>query len=94
MREAELRRMLRRWTFWTIGGGATGAGLLGLGLFLAYHRYRPDPAPAPWIASLNPFWGAPLGFGVVVLLHALDVARDRRTLLRLLEGGDRPAPRA
>ncbi|MCX7750948.1 MAG: hypothetical protein N2320_05370 [Candidatus Bipolaricaulota bacterium] len=84
----EVRGMLRRWTFWIVGGGATGLGLVGFGLFLAYHRFQEGPAAVEWVARLAPFWGAPLGFGVVVLVHALDVARDRRTLLRLLDRGE------
>ncbi len=94
MREVELGRMLRRWTFWAAGGLVTGLGLVGLGLFLAYERFRPGLPPVDWVARLRPFWAAPLGFGVVVLVHALDVVRDRRTLLRLLGGSRSPTDEA
>ena len=60
-------------------------GLLGLGAFLLYHRVHPELASGGWIANLRGLWGAPLGFGAVVVVHAMDVLRNRRTVLRILD---------
>lgn len=92
----ELRALAQGWVFWIVGGLVTGTGLLGFGSFLLYHRMHPELAAEKWISDLRGLWGAPLGFGIVVVVHALDVARNRCTVLRILstlqsEGRD-PAP--
>lgn len=85
--EGELGAMARGWLFWIVGGLVTGTGLIALGSFLLYHQLHPELDQETWISNLRSLWGAPLGFGAVVVIHALDVVRNRRTILRILRRG-------
>lgn len=80
----ELRALAQGLLFWIVGGSITGTGLISLGVFLSYQRLPPGLAENSWVSGVRGLWAVPLGFGIVVLIHAFDVGRNRRTILRIL----------
>ncbi len=82
--QEELRALAQRLRFWIVGGTLTGAGFVALGIFLYWQKLHPAGATPPWLAELGAVWVVALGFGIVVWVHAFDVGRDRRTILRIL----------
>lgn len=80
----ELREMTQRLRFRIVGGSFTGLGFVSLGIFLLRQRLHPASPNPSWLAELGLTWLAPLGFGIVVWIHAFDVWRDRRTIFRIL----------
>lgn len=82
--EEELLALAQRLRFWIVGGTLTGGGFVALGGFLGWQKLHPAEAHPPWLAELGVEWMVALAFGVVVWVHALDVWRDRTTILRIV----------
>ena len=82
--QEELQALAQHLRFWIVGGTLTGTGFVALGVYLLWQRLNPAGANPPWLAELGIVWVVALGFGIVVWVHAFDVWRDRRTILRVL----------
>ncbi len=92
----ELRKLAGRLRFWIVGGTFTGAAFVVLGVVLGLQKLRPPETNPAWLPDLGVASMISVAFGIVVWVHALDVWRDRRTLLRVARelqaerGGTRP----
>ena len=82
--QEELQALAQHLRFWIVGGTLTGTGFVALGGYLLWQKMHPGGANPPWLAELGMVWVAFVGFGWVVWVHAFDVWRDRRTILRVL----------
>ena len=85
----KLRSMVRIWLLWVIAAGSTGLALLPLGSYFVARQVRgegsADASLGRWGPGLAAFFPA---LGLAMVVHAVNVWLDRRSVLRCLNQSD------